>query len=246
MYRRYLRLRPRDFSVRRVILHIEFERDHYRAVVRDCHMILKLVRRHRPPEYVFEANDQLIVWNLLGHSYLELNRPQRALVYFRKAHRFNEWCYSWYNLGRAYFRLKKYQRAAACLEIAIRQKVPRPLSDDADAMLRLIAGRRFTNRVHRDELEYAATSKQHFKGRLLLVHGEMDNNVHPAGTIRLMNALIKAGKRFDFMMMPGKPHGYGDMQPYFTQMTFEYFAEHLLGDYYRGSAEMNDKQERSR
>jgi dipeptidyl aminopeptidase/acylaminoacyl peptidase len=77
---------------------------------------------------------------------------------------------------------------------------------------------------------------QNLKGRLLLVHGDMDNNVHPVGTIRLMNALIKANKRFDFMIMPGKPHGFGDMQPYFNRMMFEYFAEHLLGDYYRADA----------
>jgi dipeptidyl aminopeptidase/acylaminoacyl peptidase len=76
------------------------------------------------------------------------------------------------------------------------------------------------------------------KGRLLLVHGDMDNNVHPAGTIRLANALIKANKRFDLFIMPGKPHGFGDMQGYFTRMMFEYFAEHLLGDYYRGNAEI--------
>jgi hypothetical protein len=76
------------------------------------------------------------------------------------------------------------------------------------------------------------------KGNLLLVTGDMDNNVHPGNTIRLVNALIKANKRFDFMLMPGKPHGYGDMQPYFTHMLMEYFAEHLIGDYYRGGAEI--------
>ena len=57
----------------------------------------------------------------------------------------------------------------------------------------------------------------------------MDNNVHPANTIRLVNALIKANKRFDFMILPGKPHGYGDMVPYTNRLMFEYFAEHLLG-----------------
>ncbi len=76
------------------------------------------------------------------------------------------------------------------------------------------------------------------KGHLLLVHGDMDNNVHPGGTMRLVEALIKANKRFDFMMLPGKAHGFGDMQPYFTRLMMEYFAEHLLGDYYRGSADM--------
>jgi dipeptidyl-peptidase-4 len=76
------------------------------------------------------------------------------------------------------------------------------------------------------------------KGRLLLVHGDMDNNVHPGNTIRLVNALIKANKRFDFMIMPGKAHGFADYQPYFNRMLMEYFAEHLLGDYYRTSADI--------
>jgi dipeptidyl aminopeptidase/acylaminoacyl peptidase len=74
------------------------------------------------------------------------------------------------------------------------------------------------------------------KGNLLLETGDMDNNVHPANTIRLVQALIKANKRFDFMMLPGKPHSYGDMTPYTNRLMFEYFAEHLLGDYYRGDA----------
>ena len=79
---------------------------------------------------------------------------------------------------------------------------------------------------------------ENLKGKLLLVHGDMDNNVHPGGTIRLANALIKANKRFDLFIMPGKPHGYGDMQDYFQRMLQEYFAEHLLGDYYRVDAEI--------
>lgn len=79
------------------------------------------------------------------------------------------------------------------------------------------------------------------KGNLLLVHGDMDDNVHYAGTYRLIDALIRANKRFDFMLMPGKPHAYGDLQPYFTEMLYEYFCEHLLGDYYRGSGDMKDK-----
>jgi dipeptidyl-peptidase 4 len=79
------------------------------------------------------------------------------------------------------------------------------------------------------------------KGKLLLVHGDMDNNVHPAGTVRLVDALIKANKRFDFMIMPGQAHGFGNMQPYFQNMMMEYFAEHLLGDNYRRSADMRQR-----
>jgi dipeptidyl-peptidase 4 len=69
------------------------------------------------------------------------------------------------------------------------------------------------------------------KGHLLLVHGAVDNNVHPSNTIRLVNELIKEGKRFDMMILPGKRHGFGTMTPYFERMTWYYFAEHLLGDY---------------
>ena len=78
------------------------------------------------------------------------------------------------------------------------------------------------------------------KGKLLLVHGDMDNNVHPGNTIRLVNALIKANKRFDFMLLPGKAHGFADYQPYFNRMLMEYFAEHLLGDNYRGTADIRE------
>jgi dipeptidyl-peptidase-4 len=79
------------------------------------------------------------------------------------------------------------------------------------------------------------------KGNLLLETGDMDNNVHPANTIRLVHALIKANKRFDFMLLPGKPHGYGDMVPYTNHLMFEYFAEHLLGDYYRKDASIGGR-----
>ncbi len=69
------------------------------------------------------------------------------------------------------------------------------------------------------------------RGHLLLVHGDRDNNVHPANTIRLADALIKAGKRFAFMVMPGQRHGCGDYRPYFERMTWYYFAQQLLEDY---------------
>lgn len=71
---------------------------------------------------------------------------------------------------------------------------------------------------------------RNLKGNLLLTTGDMDNNVHPGNTIRLVNALILANKRFDFMLMPGKAHGYANMQSYFNRMMMEYFARHLLGD----------------
>jgi len=76
---------------------------------------------------------------------------------------------------------------------------------------------------------------ENLENHLLLVHGDMDNNVHPAGTIRLADALIEANKRFDLFIMPGAAHGYGSRQAYFQRLLQEFFAEHLMGDYYRGS-----------
>ncbi len=73
------------------------------------------------------------------------------------------------------------------------------------------------------------------KGALLLVHGEIDNNVHPANTMRLADALIKANKRFDMLIIPGKRHSFADAQPYFQQRMWEFFAEHLLGHKPRGA-----------
>ncbi len=68
------------------------------------------------------------------------------------------------------------------------------------------------------------------KGRLLLIHGEVDNNVHPANTLRLANELIKKGKRFDMMIFPGKRHAYDEYTPYIERMMWFYFSEHLMGD----------------
>ncbi len=72
---------------------------------------------------------------------------------------------------------------------------------------------------------------KNLKGHLLLTTGDIDNNVHPANTIRMMNALIKADKRFDFLLLPGQRHGYADMQEYFFWKMADYFSQYLLGDW---------------
>ena len=76
------------------------------------------------------------------------------------------------------------------------------------------------------------------QGRLLLVHGEMDNNVHPAHTYRMADALIRAGKRFDMMIFPEARHGFGRYTSYFERMLWDYFAEHLL-DYKEDGVDYN-------
>lgn len=67
------------------------------------------------------------------------------------------------------------------------------------------------------------------KGNLLLIHGDIDDNVHPANTIRMVNALIKAGKRFDMLIMPEKRHQYDQFNEYFYWRMVDYFSEHLKG-----------------
>ena len=68
------------------------------------------------------------------------------------------------------------------------------------------------------------------KGHLLLVHGDIDNNVHPGNTMRVVEALIRSGKRFDMLMLPKQRHGFGDMNEYFYWRLVDYFSEHLRGE----------------
>jgi dipeptidyl aminopeptidase/acylaminoacyl peptidase len=70
------------------------------------------------------------------------------------------------------------------------------------------------------------TMARNLKGKLLLMHGDMDNNVHPANTMRVVDALIKAGKDFDMVIIPDAPHG---LPTYATKRTWDYFVRHLLG-----------------
>lgn len=71
---------------------------------------------------------------------------------------------------------------------------------------------------------------KNLKGHLMLSTGDIDNNVHPGNTIRVANALIKANKRFDLVILPGQRHGYGDMTEYFWWRMADYFSRYLIGD----------------
>jgi len=70
---------------------------------------------------------------------------------------------------------------------------------------------------------------KNLKGHLLLIHGDIDNNVHPGNTMRVVDALIRAGKRFDMLMLPQQRHAFGDMNEYFYWRLVDYFSEHLRG-----------------
>ena len=65
-------------------------------------------------------------------------------------------------------------------------------------------------------------------GKLLLVHGEMDENVHPASTLALVDALIRANRDFDLLIIPNRPHRLDD-DPYFLRRRWDHFVRHLLG-----------------
>ena len=71
---------------------------------------------------------------------------------------------------------------------------------------------------------------KNLKGHLLLIHGDIDDNVHPGNTLRVVDALIRAGKRFDMLLLPQQRHGFGDMNEYFYWRLVDYFSEHLRGE----------------
>jgi dipeptidyl aminopeptidase/acylaminoacyl peptidase len=79
--------------------------------------------------------------------------------------------------------------------------------------------------------QYAASSNvdnaHKLEGRLLLVLGEMDTNVDPASTLQVVNALIKANKKFDLLYVPGGGHGAGGA--YYQHLLQDFFVHHLLG-----------------
>src|SRR6185369_6818832 len=81
------------------------------------------------------------------------------------------------------------------------------------------------------DIEKNSDLAKNLKGRLMLVTGDIDDNVHPSNTYRLADALIKANKRFDMMVLPGQRHGYTNDGEYVTWLRADYFAKHLLGDY---------------
>ncbi|HEX5505700.1 MAG TPA: DPP IV N-terminal domain-containing protein, partial [Thermomicrobiales bacterium] len=93
--------------------------------------------------------------------------------------------------------------------------------------------------AHQDNISLAGN----LKGKLLLVHGELDDNVHPSLTLRLVDALIAANKDFDLLIVPNTNHAlfdtrrglkafeqlYSQGHPYFVRKRWDYFVRHLRG-----------------
>jgi dipeptidyl-peptidase 4 len=73
------------------------------------------------------------------------------------------------------------------------------------------------------------THAANLRGKLLLAHGGMDDNVPPYNTTLVVEALIKAGKDFDLIIFPNARHGYGADNNYMMRRRWDYFVRHLLG-----------------
>lgn len=79
-------------------------------------------------------------------------------------------------------------------------------------------------------LQSNITNASNLKGKLLLVHGGIDENVNPSATFKLAEALINADKQFDMLILPSQRHGFkGNHLKYFTKVRWNYFVEHLRG-----------------
>ncbi len=81
---------------------------------------------------------------------------------------------------------------------------------------------------------YDSQANQNFaknlKGKLLLAHGTMDNNVPLNNTLLVVEALIKANKDFDLLIIPNVAHGYGEATQYMTRRRWDYFVKNLAGN----------------
>ena len=81
--------------------------------------------------------------------------------------------------------------------------------------------------------DYEAQANQNYaknlKGKLMLVHGMMDDNVPPYNTLLVVEALQKANKSFDLVIFPNSAHGYGSYSPYMMRRRWDYFVQNLLG-----------------
>ncbi|MGZ3872713.1 MAG: DPP IV N-terminal domain-containing protein [Mucilaginibacter sp.] len=80
---------------------------------------------------------------------------------------------------------------------------------------------------------YAAQANQslakNLKGKLMLAHGMLDDNVPPYNTLLVVEALEKANKDYDLVIFPNSAHGYGSYSPYMTRRRWDYFVKNLLG-----------------
>jgi dipeptidyl aminopeptidase/acylaminoacyl peptidase len=82
-----------------------------------------------------------------------------------------------------------------------------------------------SNYTGQDNAAYA----KNLKGKLFLLHGLMDDNVPPQSTLLVVDALVKANKDFDLLLLPNARHGYGMDSYYVMRRRWDYFVRNLLG-----------------
>ncbi|MEP7074740.1 MAG: DPP IV N-terminal domain-containing protein [Acidobacteriota bacterium] len=87
------------------------------------------------------------------------------------------------------------------------------------------------------------TYAKNLKGHLLLAHGTMDDNVPPNNTLLVVDALIKANKDFDLLMIPNAHHGYGSASFYMMRRRWDYFVRYLQGAEPPKEYELKPKQD---
>ncbi len=92
-------------------------------------------------------------------------------------------------------------------------------------------GERYNGLVENSDYEAQANQNyaKNLKGKLMLVHGMMDDNVPPYNTLLVVEALEKANKSFDLVIFPNSAHGYGAYSPYMMRRRWDYFVRNLLG-----------------
>jgi dipeptidyl aminopeptidase/acylaminoacyl peptidase len=94
---------------------------------------------------------------------------------------------------------------------------------------------------------YEAQANQNYaknlKGKLMLAHGMMDDNVPPYNTLLVVEALNKANKDYDLVIFPNSRHGYGEYSYYMTRRRWDYFVKNLLGATPPQEYELKPKQD---
>ena len=84
---------------------------------------------------------------------------------------------------------------------------------------------------------------KNLKGKLLIAHGGMDDNVPPYNSYLVVEELIKANKDFDLIIFPNARHGYGQASFYMMRRRWDYFVKHLLGAEPPKEYELKPKQD---
>lgn len=94
--------------------------------------------------------------------------------------------------------------------------------DWGERYIGLLAGNNYESQANQ-------IAAKNLKGKLLLAHGGMDDNVPPYNTYLVVDALVKANKDFDLLIFPNARHGYAGDSFYMMRRRWDYFVEHLLG-----------------